>query len=434
MLPSPTLPLVYVAGAHGCLMAALGVLVANPELPGAFVYHPRALAIVHLVTLGWISGSILGSVYIVAPLALGVPMRAGRIDTLACASFWCGTGAMVAGFWAGRFDVLASAPLLVIGPLVVVGTRVAFGLRGSRLPAGIALHVVLAFTNITAAGVLGFLLALNRVTGALPWSPVALAAAHAHLAVLGWAMMMILGVAYRLIPMFVPAAMPSGGGLAVSAVLLEIGTLGVAGSLAVGASPGPWVAFVVAALIAFSGIVRRTVRDKRARPPDLPPRDWSTWHTHLALVYLSVATVLGVVVAADASSPALLWTYGATGLLGFVVQMVVGIEGRLLPMYAWYRALERGDGVLPERSAHRLIVPRLSLAVLIGWLLGLPVFTAGLAHGMPALISTGAAAMLLGTALNAVHVAVLARRATVRIRPVDAVSPQPPRPEDRAHP
>lgn len=413
-LPSPVVPLAYFAGAHACLAAALAVLVVDPALPGVFVYHPRALALVHLVTLGWISGSILGALYIVAPLAFGVPMRATRLDACACVSFWGGTLAMVTGFWLNRYDVLGMGSPFVLGPIVVVGLRTIPGLLRSRVPAGISLHVLLAFANVTAAGVAGLLLAINRVTGLLPWSPVSLASAHAHLAVLGWAMMMIFGVAYRLIPMFVPAAMPTGARLAASAVLLEIGTLGVAGSLAVGRSPAPWLVFVGAALIAFFGVVRTIVRDKRPRPVDLPPRDWSTWHTHLAMAYLFVATLLGVCVAVASPSPALLWSYGAAGLLGFVVQMVVGIGGRLLPLYVWYRALERGEGAVPDRSVHRLIVPGLSLAVLVSWFIGLPVFAAGLAGGRLALIALGAAAMLVGTALNAGHIAAMTHRAASR--------------------
>lgn len=433
-LPSPSLPLAYLAGAHASLAAALAVLVVDPGLPGGFVYHPRALALVHLVTLGWISGSILGALYIVAPLAFGVPMRAGRLDAWACASFWGGTAGMVSGFWTGRYDVLASASPFVLAPIVVVGVRVGLGLRRSRLPAGIALHVMLAFANVSAAGVVGMLLALNRLTGTLSWSPVALAAAHAHLALLGWATMMILGVAYRLIPMFVPAAMPSGPGLAASAVLLEAGTLGVVVSLAVGHSPVPWLVFVVAALMAFFRVVRAIVRDKRPRPVDLPQRDWSTWHTHLAMAYLCVAAVLGTVIAVAGSSPALLWSYGATGLLGFVVQMVVGIGGRLLPMYAWYRAVERRGGVPPPISAHRLIVPQLSLAVLLCWLAGLPVFTVGLMRGVSGLIAAGAAAMLAGTVLNAVHMGALARRAAGAALSDAGLTGPSPRPADPARP
>ena len=226
-----------------------------------------------------------------------------------------------------------------------------------------SLHLALAFVNIILAGVAGALMAATRLAGHLPWSPLALALAHGHLAVLGWATMMIFGMGYRLIPMFLPAAMPSGPGLGISAVLLELGTLGLAASLVAGWSPGPSGLLVLGACAAFFWWIRRTLRDRRPRPIELPRHDWSTWHTHLAVVYLVVASVLGCWLAFGEPPIAVTWAYGAAGILGFVAQMVSGIQGRLMPLFAWYRALERGDGDLPGQSVHRLIAPPLALSV-----------------------------------------------------------------------
>jgi hypothetical protein len=52
--------------------------------------------------------------------------------------------------------------------------------------------------------------------------------------------------------------------------------------------------------------------------------------------------------------------------------------------------------------------------VLVSWFIGLPVFAAGLAGGRLALIALGAAAMLVGTALNAGHIAAMTHRAASR--------------------
>ena len=41
--------------------------------------------------------------------------------------------------------------------------------------------------------------------GWFAWSPLSAAFAHAHLAAIGWAVMMVVGLSYRLIPMIVPA-------------------------------------------------------------------------------------------------------------------------------------------------------------------------------------------------------------------------------------
>ena len=412
LLPAPTLPLAYFLGAHLSLGLAAAIMTVSPDMPGAFHYHPRMLAVIHLVTLGWISASIVGAFYIVAPLAFGMPFAARGADHAAFASFWCGSAGMVLGFWRPQYGLVGAASLGVVAALAFVAVRAGRGLMRARVPPGVALHVALAFLNIVGAGCVGAVLALVRVNGGASWSPLAMAAAHAHLAVLGWAVMMIVGVAYRLVPMFLPAALPAGRSLAVSAVLLEIGTLGVAWALARGTPTLPWALVVLAGIGAFLYQVRAVLANRRARPAEMTGRDWSTWQTHTALAYLAVAAAAGVLIAGAEVPLAWHWAYGVAGILGFVAQMVVGIQGRLLPMHAWYRAMASLDGAPPAVSAHRLADGRLALAVFVGWCVAVPTLAVGLAAGWPRVIATGAGALLVTTVLQVVHLALIVRRAT----------------------
>jgi hypothetical protein len=59
MMPARWVPLLYFGVAHLCLATALAALAVTPRSLVGFFYHPRLLAVVHLVTLGWISASIL---------------------------------------------------------------------------------------------------------------------------------------------------------------------------------------------------------------------------------------------------------------------------------------------------------------------------------------------------------------------------------------
>jgi hypothetical protein len=101
-LPAAGLPLLYFAFAHICLALALAVLLVRPDLPGGFFHHPRMIAVVHLVTLGWITSSILGACYIVGPLALRLPLRPGWRDRAAFGSFAAGVTGVVCHFWTGE--------------------------------------------------------------------------------------------------------------------------------------------------------------------------------------------------------------------------------------------------------------------------------------------------------------------------------------------
>lgn len=415
LIPSATLPLAYFGLAHLALAAAFAVLVFDPGLPMAPGAGARFFALLHLVTLGWISGSILGALYIVGPLALGVPMRARVGDSVTWGAFAVGLAGMVAGFWSSRFDIVTAGAAGVLGAMSWVGARILRGLIHVRLPKGVSLHIALAFVNVGLAGLAGLVMALDTMGLHLSSRPLRWNAAHAHLGVLGWACMMIFGVGYRLVPMVVPAAMPSGTSLALSAVLLEIGALGLAAALVGGWDVRPWGLVVLAAFASFFAHVRMMLRSRRPPPAGLPMPDWSTRQTFLALAYGLVALALGAVLAFGEGTSTLIWAYGITGLVGFVAQLVVGIQGRLLPLHAWYREMERLGGEPPPISAHALASLPTARATFLLWMVGVPLLCAGFVVREAPLVAAGAGLLLAATLVNAWHGCAILARAHARV-------------------
>jgi hypothetical protein len=405
LLPAAGIPLLYFAFAHLCLAAAFGVLVVQPSLPGAFFLHPRMVAVVHLVTLGWISGSILGAFYIVGPLALRIPLRPGTGDRVTCAAFVTGVAGMISHFWIGEYHGMAWSALLVVVPIVHVALRAWSGLRRAAVPWPVKLHIALAFANMLAASGFGMIVGMNRLRGWFSWSALSAAYAHAHLAAIGWGLMMVVGLSYRLMPMILPAAMPTGASMAVSAILLESGVLILVVALIRGSA---WT--VVGALLILGGLLSfvahvRGMLGQRRRPAVAIPRpDWATWQTHGAFIWLLAAAGLGLTLSLPIEhrwTLALGWTYGTLGLIGFLAQIVIGMQGRLLPLHAWYRSYE-ADGVQPgARSAHTLASPRLAKWTFATWMVGVPILACGLSLEMRPAIIAGAATLLIGVILNA---------------------------------
>src|SRR5690606_13999129 len=131
-----------------------------------YFLHPRMVAVVHQVTIAWVTGSILGACYLVGQLALGIPMPVGRWDWIAAGAFVMGTAGMVAGFWIGRYDRAGESAAIVMAAILWVGSRLAAGSRHATAPGAVLLHVGLAFTNVLAAGALGILMAFDRAAGA----------------------------------------------------------------------------------------------------------------------------------------------------------------------------------------------------------------------------------------------------------------------------
>ena len=414
LTPASALPIAYYAFAHAGLAAALGTLAVDPALPAGSFYHPRMVALVHLVTLAWLSGSILGSFYIVAPLALRLPMPVRRGDWVAYWSFVLGTSGMVSHFWINTYDGMAWSAGLVSGAIAWVAWRAWRGLPGSAAPWPVSLHVGLAFFNILAAAVLGILLGLDRTRSFLGVSPLALMFGHAHLAAVGWAAMMVVGLSYRLIPMILPAAMPAGRSLALSAVLIESGLTVLVVALLAGPAWVPLGAVLITGgLASFVVQIRLTLKRRLPRPPALPRRDWSTWQTHAALLWLVIATALGLALSIGVPAAwrlTVMWLYGVAGLVGFLAQIVVGMQGRLVPLYAWYRAMD-AKGSPPDIGANALPSAAFARPIFLMWTAAIPLLAWGLAFQNAAAIRSGAVLLVAALTLSGSYIGQMLRRA-----------------------
>jgi hypothetical protein len=393
--------------AHVALSLAFAAVAVDPRAVAGFFYHSRMVAIVHLVTLGWISASILGSLYIVGPIALRFRLPATRLDYSAFAFVMIGVVGMVAHFWIESYGGMAWSAAMVAVGIAAVGWRTFRQLRRAPLPRSVRIHIELAFANILGAATFGVLLGFDKVHHFLPGFVLSNVAAHAHLAAVGWASMMVVGVAYRLLPMVIPAPMPDAG-LWISAVLLEIGTAGLFVTILLRSSI-TWM-FAVTAVGGFGAFlwqVARMVRHRRPRPSGLPTPDPVVLHAGAALVSLAIASMIGLWLAvAEVSETTLRLAmgYGVFGLVGFLGQMVVGMEGRLLPLFAWYWAYENSRHRGPVVSPHAMAWRSVQGLVFVLWLFGVPLLAGGLAFDAIRFVGAGAWCLLIATLLDTANI------------------------------
>jgi hypothetical protein len=162
--------MLYFGFAHACLALAFAVVAYDPRSVAGFFYHARMLGVVHLVTLEWITASILGALYVVGPMALRARISAGWLDYAAALLVAIGVVGMVAHFWIEEYGGMAWSGGTVGAGIITVGVRIAGPLRSARIPAAIRVHIALAFVNVTMAAVIGVLLGINKVTRSCPVS------------------------------------------------------------------------------------------------------------------------------------------------------------------------------------------------------------------------------------------------------------------------
>jgi hypothetical protein len=307
----------------------------------------------------------------------------------------------------------------VTAGFLYVAARFVRALRLSKSPAAVKLHIVLACVNVLVAASMGVLLGFDKAFHFLPGFVMSNVFAHAHMAAIGWATMMVVGVGYRLIPMILPARPPDTPSLYISAVLLETGVLGLFASLLL---QSDWSRLfgilIVGGLSAFAVHIGVMIRTPRPKPPGAPRVDFAVLHAAAAGLSLMAAAIIGMTLLFSAPSE---WrlraaaAYGVLGLVGFLAQMVVGMEARLLPMFAWYHAYARSGFKVPPPSPFAMRDRYLQTIVFVAWTVAVPAIAAGLAWDVVPLLGAGAWALLAATLVSILDTAWVAGRVFGRL-------------------
>lgn len=414
-LPDRLLPLLYFGFAHASLLLALSFLALRPSDFTGFYYHAHMVAVVHLFTLGWISSSILGALYLIVPMALTGALPRRRLDVFAFAAYAIGVAGMVGHFWIGEPNgMLWSAGLVVIAFTGVLW-KTFRALHNSHLPIAVRVHFDFAILNLCAAATLGIVVEFAKIRSFLPTGLLPAVLAHAHLAAVGWATMMVMAAGYRLLPMLFPSAMPSGLRVRATAWILEVGVLGLTGALILQSRTAIFFGGLCLLSVGlFIGNVGWMLRHPRKPPRSLIRPDWPVWQIRFALLCLLVAAGLGawLLLAATPEATRLMVAkvYGIVGLVGFLTQIVIGVQSRILPIAAWMWGFEERGFDMRPRTPHELVSRPLQLAIFVLWLVGLPLLALAFGLDETVWMSIGASLLALATLASMVQMTGIARR------------------------
>ncbi len=371
--PSVTLPLRYlVAATVAFAVAALGLPWLSGELAGHY-YHPRLLALTHTVTLGWITLTIMGASYQLIPIVLERPLWSERLARWQFVGLVAGIVGMVGHFFIGQWSGLLWGAGLVVAGSVTHVVNVALTVRGLRRWTFTARLVLLAHVGFALTLLWGLALAVDKVWRVLPPATFPLLHAHLHLALLGWVLPMVLGVAARVYPMFLLSTEPAGwpGRVQLAGVALGVPMV-VAGILVSEALLAAGALAVAAALVAHGVWVVRMVRSRRR-----PALDWGLRLVLAGTLFLVPAAALGLVLAFDLTSgPRVALAYAVLALGGWASLTIAGMMLKIVPFLVWYRAYGALVGRAAVPTLAQLSWPageRVAAALLVAGVAGLAV-------------------------------------------------------------
>jgi hypothetical protein len=351
--PPFSVPLRFFLTAPLFLLAAAALLLFAPEAMFSR-WMPQTLALTHALTLGFLAMAMMGALMQMLPVVAGSVLPASRsVAWLSHVPLALGTVALMTGFltaWSSAFGI---GIILLGGGFVVFLAAAAISLAravGSATVTGMRLAV--AGLGLTV--LLGLALALVRSGGWIPPAVEAAIAGHVAFGLLGWVLLLVIGVAYQVVPMFqiTPPYPPrltrwlAGGLFALlilhaAAPLLPQAARESAARLADTGLATGILAFVLATL---------QIQSRRRRKlPDITLDFWRTGMTSLILCVL--VWLSGQLRPAWGESDAYPLLLGVLFIGGFAVSVVNGMLYKVVPFLAWFHLqaqLQARAGTIPN--------------------------------------------------------------------------------------
>ncbi|NEX62269.1 permease [Noviherbaspirillum galbum] len=310
--------------------------------PDVFVsrWSPLTLGIVHLLVLGFLSSVMIGALFQMLPVVAGVPIAFSRVASrLVPVALWAGTLLLAGGLILSNGTLTLSAIPLLVAALGGFGLLCLWSLRNAVSSTAMLRGVRLAVTALVAAAALGAAAAalLGTGSGLAGLSFTSLVNAHAAWGLAGWLGLLVIAVAYQVVPMFqvtptYPAWM-SGWLAPVLFVLLAL-------TSAMGAAGSGGMAQVAAALALMGSLASFAVTTlSLLRRRKRPQADPTTRFWHLSLASLLAAACLGAagsMMPGLTDAPAYSLVLGVLLIVGFGMSVVCGMLYKILPFLVWY--------------------------------------------------------------------------------------------------
>lgn len=389
------------------IAGATGLVWIAPELAiGAFP-SAHVAGITHLFTLGWLTTTIFGALYQLLPVALGAPIRSVRAGHTSFWTFVPGAALFSAGVASSSTLLHHIGIALITIAIVTTAANVGSSLVRARTRDVTWAAVAISLSFLLSTLVLGVILVHNLHTGFLAAARIRVLASHLHVAIVGFALVMIIGVSHRLLPMFLLAHGADARWTRRALVLVPTGVVALVVGLTTQAA---WLRWSAVALLegGIACFVWQAAAFHRARVRK--KLDVGMRFAAVAVSFLVVSALMApAVLARGASLPRLATAYVIVGLLGGIVLYVTGFFYKIVPLLAWtvrYRGRMGKEKVPTVAELYSSPVAHVQLALMA---LGVIQLGAGTALGHAHCVRAGAIVFLCGVLLFASQIGRVAR-------------------------
>lgn len=336
--PSPAVVVpYYLTAAVVFLLLTILLLFSATDLTGHY-FQPRLLTITHLATLGWGTMIILGASHQLLPVVMEVHLYSERLAR------WCyylllpGIALLAFGFWVFNpgWPMQAGA-LLVLSAFVLYAVNVNGTARQKQKGSISSDCIVTASWWLVLTALLGAVLVFNLRYAFLPESHLYYLKIHAHLGMTGWFLLLIMGVASRLIPMFLLSHEEPGKEVTVAYYCINAALILFLIMAFLFHTEKYWLipaVLVLVGVLLYGAFIRRAYRKAVRKKTDMPMK-MSLFAIVLMILPFVLLGILFFISSGSPQATALSLAYGISIFGGFITVLIFGQTFKTLPFIIW---------------------------------------------------------------------------------------------------
>ena len=362
------------------LLAATILLIFSTPAFLQHYFHPQTLAITHIMALGWGTMMILGASHQLVPVLIEGKLYS---NTLAYLSFFCaalGIPFLVTGFYQFDFGWPAQTGAILINTAILFYLiNIAISMAKSKKE---NIHAIFVFTGtlwLLITTIVGLFLVYNYTHNILSRDSLSYLPLHAHMGIVGWFLLLVIGVGSRLIPLFLISKYDNKKILWWIYSLINFSLIGfiliflffkttwlyLIPLIAIAAS---LVLFGRYCYLAYQARIRRKV-------------DYQVKISLLSIVMMILPLIILLIVILfllfSVNNIHLILTYGFCIFFGWITAIIFGMTFKTLPFIVWNKVYHVKAGLGKTPNPKELFNDNIFLIMSISYLLGFVLFIAG---------------------------------------------------------
>lgn len=397
----------YIYGAVAFFVLTLLILLSSQSFIGHY-FQPHLLTMTHIAALGWGTMIIFGALYQLLPVVLEVGLYS---EKLAKITFWLfGSGIILLAYFFWNFSVglsLQIAASVVFIAILLFVINIVQTVRKAVKWTIETDFITTAVMWLLLTAVFGILMSFNFAYPIFKESHLLYLKIHAHLGIIGWFLLLIIGVSSKLIPMFLLVDTTNQKKLHIAYYLINIGLIafGVDLYFFQGTILIPLFAvIIVAGILFFISYMHEVFKNRSRKNLDIGLK-----HSLIAVIAILLPLLLGTVIGFNLHmKESILFpiylVYGISIFLGFITTLILGQTFKTLPFIVWLYIFKKATGKIKVPLPKDLYSEKIAHWQLMIYLIGMLVLIAGVLSSTVLLIRLGSVLLLLTAILYNLNV------------------------------